>query len=178
MTELTELNSEFSSSISRLGLFPTGSWELTELNSEFSSSISRLGLFPTGSWIVFENGRGLRRHYYGARTPCRPRCPHLAGGECDAVTVVVEASPVSAQEFSRPPIDLDWKLLVADKRTGKQYEFGISEEGALNASDLKKSLCLVVQLCSKCGGSVWRIITNQGDACGISNGGWWKQGQQ
>lgn len=63
---------------------------------------------------------------------------HLAGVKFDADTVVFEASQVSAQEFSKPPIKLDGKLLVIDKRTGKQYEIGISEEGTVNASDLKK----------------------------------------
>lgn len=68
---------------------------------------------------------------------------HLAAGASSAVSggglpLVLERSPVSAQDIERPPANLGGSLTVIDGRTGKKYEIKVSEEGTIRATDFKK----------------------------------------
>lgn len=50
----------------------------------------------------------------------------------------LERSPVSVQEIPPPPRNLGGSLAVIDGRSGKKFEFKISDEGTVRATDFKK----------------------------------------
>ncbi len=63
---------------------------------------------------------------------------HLTASVESSDAVVLETCGVSAQSFVAPPPNLKGSLTVIDDRTGKKYQFPISEEGSLKATDFKK----------------------------------------
>ncbi|KAG1335287.1 Citrate synthase, glyoxysomal [Cocos nucifera] len=82
---------------------------------------------------------------------------HLAAGAASAIPgghlpLVLERSPVSAQDIVRPPGNLGGLLTVTDGRTGKSYEIKVSEEGTglklydpgyLNTAPVRSSICYI-----------------------------------
>lgn len=50
----------------------------------------------------------------------------------------LERSPVSARDVVAPGRNLGGSIAVVDGRTGKKYEFKVSDEGAIKATDFKK----------------------------------------
>ena len=62
--------------------------------------------------------------------------PALTGGK--ARLAQLERSPVSVQDSMAPGRNLGGSITVVDGRTGKKYEFKVSDEGTVKATDLKK----------------------------------------
>ncbi|KAM0019687.1 putative transferase [Helianthus debilis subsp. tardiflorus] len=56
----------------------------------------------------------------------------------DIIPAVLDQSPVSAQVFVAPPVNLKGSLIILDERTGKKYKLPVSDEGTVKATDLKK----------------------------------------
>ena len=61
-----------------------------------------------------------------------------APGPSEISGSALEPSIVSAQTFVPPPGNLKGSITVVDERTGKKYQFQVSDEGTVKATDLKK----------------------------------------
>lgn len=62
--------------------------------------------------------------------------PAITGGK--ARLAQLERSPVSVQDSMVPGRNLGGSITVVDGRTGKKYEFKVSDEGTIKATDFKK----------------------------------------
>lgn len=63
---------------------------------------------------------------------------HLTAISAVGSPPLLDASGASAQSNVPPSGNLKGSLTVTDRRTGKNYEIQVSEEGAVKATDFKK----------------------------------------